>query len=104
VRARLTLGAAFNEWTHRATYFRELCLIKDGSWHNEQRRRRGSPRRNRALWMRLLHRAEEIADSLRLARGVLVMASLFGLYPFLLKLYADGGYSSRRRSSASCAK
>ena len=24
--------------------------------------------------------------------GVLVMASLFGLYPFLLKLYADGGY------------
>jgi transposase len=24
--------------------------------------------------------------------GVLVMASLFGMYPFLLKLYADGGY------------
>ena len=24
--------------------------------------------------------------------GFLVMASLFGLYPFLLKLYADGGY------------
>ena len=24
--------------------------------------------------------------------GVLVMAGLFGLYPFLLKLYADGGY------------
>jgi len=24
--------------------------------------------------------------------GVLVMATLFGLYPFLLKLYADGGY------------
>ena len=24
--------------------------------------------------------------------GALVMASLFGLYPFLLKLYADGGY------------
>jgi len=24
--------------------------------------------------------------------GVLVMASVFGLYPFLLKLYADGGY------------
>jgi hypothetical protein len=23
---------------------------------------------------------------------VLVMATLFGLYPFLLKLYADGGY------------
>jgi transposase len=24
--------------------------------------------------------------------GVLLMTSLFGLYPFLLKLYADGGY------------
>src|SRR4051812_3039891 len=24
--------------------------------------------------------------------GVLLMATLFGLYPFLLKLYADGGY------------
>jgi transposase len=24
--------------------------------------------------------------------GTLVMATLFGLYPFLLKLYADGGY------------
>jgi transposase len=24
--------------------------------------------------------------------GVTLMASLFGLYPFLLKLYADGGY------------
>ncbi len=25
--------------------------------------------------------------------GVLVMATLFGLYPFLLKLYADSGYA-----------
>lgn len=24
--------------------------------------------------------------------GVLLMATVFGLYPFLLKLYADGGY------------
>ena len=24
--------------------------------------------------------------------GIILMASLFGLYPFLLKLYADGGY------------
>ena len=24
--------------------------------------------------------------------GVLLMGSLFGLYPFLLKLYADSGY------------
>jgi len=27
--------------------------------------------------------------------GVVVMATLFGLYPFLLKLYADGGYSGK---------
>jgi hypothetical protein len=34
------------------------------------------------------------AASLRDSRdgGVLVMATLFGLYPFLLKLYADAGY------------
>ena len=24
--------------------------------------------------------------------GALLMVTLFGLYPFLLKLYADGGY------------
>ena len=24
--------------------------------------------------------------------GVLVMATMFGMYPFLLTLYADGGY------------
>ncbi len=28
--------------------------------------------------------------------GVLLMASLLGLYPFLLKLYADGGYQGPR--------
>jgi len=28
--------------------------------------------------------------------GVLVMASLFGLYPFLLRLYADGGYAGTK--------
>ncbi len=27
--------------------------------------------------------------------GVLVMATLFGLYPFLRKLYADGGYNGK---------
>ena len=26
------------------------------------------------------------------------MASLFGLYPFLLRLYADGGYAGPRRA------
>ena len=34
--------------------------------------------------------------------GELVMATLFGLYPFLLRLYADGGYQGRlfRRAMA----
>ena len=32
--------------------------------------------------------------------GVLVMASLFGLYPFLLKLYADGGYQGAEFQAA----
>lgn len=28
--------------------------------------------------------------------GVVLMASLFGLYPFLLKLFADGGYQGEQ--------
>jgi transposase len=32
--------------------------------------------------------------------GVLVMASLFGLYPFLLKLYADQGYQGPQFKAA----
>jgi len=32
--------------------------------------------------------------------GVLVMATLFGLYPFLLKLYADGGYQGPQFKTA----
>lgn len=28
--------------------------------------------------------------------GIVLMASLFGLYPFLLKLYADGGYQGEQ--------
>jgi transposase len=27
--------------------------------------------------------------------GIVVMTTLFGLYPFLLKLYADGGYAGK---------
>lgn len=32
--------------------------------------------------------------------GVILMASLFGLYPFLLKLYADGGYQGPQFQNA----
>jgi len=32
--------------------------------------------------------------------GLLVMAALLGLYPFLLKLYADGGYQEPQLQNA----
>lgn len=39
-----------------------------------------------------MHALVHAADVQDRDGGVLVMASLFGLFPFLLKLYADGGY------------
>jgi transposase len=39
-----------------------------------------------------MHALVHAADIQDRDGGVLVMATLFGLYPFLLKLYADGGY------------
>ena len=39
-----------------------------------------------------MHAVVHAADVQDRDGGVLVMATLFGLYPFLLKLYADGGY------------
>jgi transposase len=39
-----------------------------------------------------LHVVVHAADIQDRYGGVLVMATLFGMYPFLLKLYADGGY------------
>jgi putative transposase len=41
------------------------------------------------LLMQAIIHAADIQDR---DGGVLLMGSLFGLYPFLLKLYADGGY------------
>src|SRR3954463_12843093 len=40
----------------------------------------------------LMHALVHAADVQDRDGGVVGMASLFGLYPFLLKLYADGGY------------
>src|SRR6202795_1516839 len=40
----------------------------------------------------VLHAVVHAADIQDRDGGVLVMATLFGMYPFLLKLYADGGY------------
>jgi transposase len=41
----------------------------------------------------LLHAIVHAADIQDRDGGVLLMATLFGLYPFLRKLYADGGYA-----------
>jgi transposase len=40
----------------------------------------------------MLHAIVHAADIQDRDGGAMVMATLFGLYPFLLKLYADGGY------------
>ncbi len=40
----------------------------------------------------MMHAVVHAADVQDRDGGALVMATLFGLYPFLLKLYADGGY------------
>jgi hypothetical protein len=39
-----------------------------------------------------MHAIVHAADIQDRDGGVLLMATLFGLYPFLMKLYADGGY------------
>src|ERR1700736_1504279 len=40
----------------------------------------------------LMHALVHAADIQDRDGGALVMATLFGMFPFLLKLYADGGY------------
>src|SRR5246127_132491 len=48
----------------------------------------------------LMHAVIHAADVQDRDGGVLVMSSLFGLYPFLLKLYADGGYQGPQFKAA----
>ena len=43
-----------------------------------------------------MHAIVHAADIQDRDGGVLVMATLFGLYPFLLKLYADSGYQGAK--------
>src|SRR5690242_2742014 len=43
-----------------------------------------------------MHAIVHAADIQDRDGGVLLMATLFGLYPFLLKLYADGGYQGEQ--------
>ena len=44
----------------------------------------------------MLHALVHAADVQDRDGGTLVMATLFGLYPFLRRLYADGGYQGPR--------
>jgi transposase len=48
----------------------------------------------------MLHAIVHAADIQDRDGGAMVMATLFGLYPFLLKLYADGGYQGPAFQSA----
>jgi len=48
----------------------------------------------------LIHAIVHAADIQDRDGGALVMATLFGMYPFLLKLYADGGYQGSVFSAA----
>ena len=55
----------------------------------------------------LMHAIVHAADMQDRDGGVLLMGSLFGLYPFLLKLYADSGYQGpkfRNGLAAVCAQ
>jgi transposase len=47
-----------------------------------------------------MHAIVHAADIQDRDGGALVMATLFGLYPFLLKLYADGGYQGAQFQTA----
>ena len=42
-----------------------------------------------------MHALVHAADVQHRDGGVMVMSTLFGLYPFLLKLFADGGYQGQ---------
>ena len=44
----------------------------------------------------LLHAIVHAADIQDRDGGILVMSTLFGMFPFLLKLYADSGYQGPR--------
>lgn len=48
----------------------------------------------------MIHAIVHAADIQDRDGGALVMATLFGMYPFLLKLYADGGYQGPVFSAA----
>ena len=48
----------------------------------------------------MIHAIVHAADIQDRDGGAFVMATMFGLYPFLMKLYADGGYQGPVFSAA----
>lgn len=50
----------------------------------------------------LMHALVHAADIQDRDAGVVLIASLFGLFPFLMKLYADGGYHGEQFQSGLC--
>jgi transposase len=51
----------------------------------------------------LLHAVVHPADTQDRDGGVLVLSTLFGMYPFLLKMFVDGGYQGPQFESAVAA-
>ena len=51
----------------------------------------------------MLHAVVHPADIQDRDGGVLVLSTLFGMYPFLLKLFVDGGYQGPQFQSATAA-
>ncbi len=65
----------------------------DPHGHSAGKKIKGKKRHSLTDMQRLLmHAIMHSADIQDRDGGILLMATLFGLHPFLLKLYADGGY------------
>ena len=66
-----------------------LRLIRRATRGRRSRARSAHSRRYPSLLMHAIVHAADIQDR---DGGAFVMATMFGMYPFLMKLYADGGY------------
>ena len=84
---------------------REICTSGLTSGEGKRNATKAAPRPSSTLQIKgkkrhilvdtqglLMHAIVHAADIQDRDGGALLMATLFGLYPFLLKLYADGGY------------
>ena len=98
---RSTVHDYFDQWDydgtldriHHALYVKCRDLAERDASYDAGKKIKGKKRHilvdTQGLLLHALVHSAEIQDR---DGGVLVMATLFGLHPFLLKLYADGGY------------